>query len=122
MKKDDNAVNSSNMDRIRRFMTKKVVEKGILYSVKTVKNSVSIPMVERPNPYMFKGGQAGDYAVEVGKSGTWATKHLPSGKVIQSTMPSIGGQMLGLVSLGVGLVNVGLGVYKPIKVVRYDDS
>ena len=101
----------SSIDMLKKKTSELVVKKGVKYAVKGIKANTGIPSFGKPDPYLFKGGNPADYIVDIGKSGTWSTRHIESGKVIQSTMPGFGGNMLGALTLGVGLVNMGLGIY-----------
>jgi hypothetical protein len=45
------------------------------------------PFSQRPEPHLFKGGEASDYEVFTGEAGTWCTRHRVSGETIQSHIP-----------------------------------
>ncbi|OKH53902.1 hypothetical protein NIES2101_09135 [Calothrix sp. HK-06] len=64
---------------------------------------------QKPEPYLFKGEDASDYEVVVGRAGTWCTRHRASGETIQSVQP--GFDMLNIVSLGLNILNLGVGIY-----------
>ena len=78
-------------------------------------------------PYLFNGGNALDYAIRVGSSGTYNTLHLPTGTAIQSVIPNGGvpgavsaglGGALGVAGLAVGIVNLGIGIYTAYQVTQ----
>ncbi len=44
---------------------------------------------QKPEPHLFKGGDASDYEVFTGEAGTWCTRYRASGETIQSVRPAI---------------------------------
>ena len=87
-------------DQLKSYIGEKTASLNIQYSLDSA---------TKPKPHLFRGGNPDDYVVNVGKAGTWCTKHKESGKVIQSVMP--GSNLLQAMNLGLGVVNVGLGIY-----------
>jgi hypothetical protein len=72
------------------------------------------PFTQKPEPYLFKKGEASDYEVFVGKAGTWCTRHTESGETIQSVQPG-GLDMLNFANLGLNILNLGVGIYNAAK-------
>ncbi len=64
---------------------------------------------QKPDPYLFKGGNASEYEVFVGKAGTWCTRHITSKETIQSVQPE--NDMFGIANLGLNILNLGVGIY-----------
>lgn len=78
---------------------------------------------ETPEPYLFKGGDASEYEVIVGRAGTYCTHHHLSGEVIQSVMPSgLEGSMFQIANVGLGLLNLGVGIYNAYKIHQVHDD
>ncbi len=81
-----------------------------------------------PAPHRFMGGSGADYEVATGPSGTWGTRHLPSGKVIQSVRPGNPGapgggmDLIGLANVGLNLINLGVGVYNAYQLHKVRDG
>jgi uncharacterized protein YoxC len=71
------------------------------------------PFAQKPEPYPFKGGEASEYEVFIGKAGTWCTRHRISKETIQSVQPVT--DMLNVANLGVNILNLGLGVYNTVQ-------
>lgn len=69
---------------------------------------------QKPEAYLFKGGDASDYEVFIGKAGTWCTRHRASGETIQSVQPG-GFDMLSIANLGLNILNLGVGIYNAIQ-------
>lgn len=69
---------------------------------------------QKPEAYLFKGGNASDYEVFVGRAGTWCTRHRASGETIQSVQP--GFDMLNIANLGLSILNLGVGIYNGIQI------
>ncbi|BDI17791.1 hypothetical protein ANSO36C_35930 [Nostoc cf. commune SO-36] len=68
---------------------------------------------QRPDPHLFKGGNASDYEVVEGKAGTWCTRHTVSGETIQSVRPAI--DMFSIANLGINILNLGVGIYNSVQ-------
>ncbi|PAX53487.1 hypothetical protein [Brunnivagina elsteri] len=68
------------------------------------------PFIQKPAPYLFKGGDASDYEVVTRGAGTWCTRHKASGETIQSVQPG-GLDMLNIANLGLNILNLGVGIY-----------
>jgi hypothetical protein len=71
------------------------------------------PFTQRPEPHLFKGGDASDYKVVEGEAGTWGTRHRASGETIQSVRPAI--DMFNIANLGVNILNLGVGIYNSVQ-------
>ncbi len=71
------------------------------------------PFTQRPEPHLFKGGNASDYEVFTGEAGTWCTRHSMSGETIQSVRPAI--DMFNIANLGVNILNLGVGIYNSVQ-------
>ncbi len=68
------------------------------------------PFTQKPEPYPFKGGDASEYEVFIGKAGTWCTRHHSTGETIQSVQPA-NFDMFNIANLGVNILNLGVGIY-----------
>ncbi|MHC5598934.1 MAG: hypothetical protein ACYTXC_23840 [Nostoc sp.] len=71
------------------------------------------PFTQRPEPHLFKGGNPSEYEVVEGEAGTWCTRHIASGKTIQSVRPAI--DMFNIANLGVNILNLGVGIYNSVQ-------
>jgi hypothetical protein len=71
------------------------------------------PFTQRPEPHLFKGGNASDYEVVEGEAGTWCTRYRASGETIQSVRPAI--DMFNIANLGVNILNLGIGIYNSVQ-------
>ncbi|MHC0064962.1 hypothetical protein ACWATR_19015 [Nostoc sp. UIC 10890] len=71
------------------------------------------PFTQRPEPHLFKGGDASEYEVIEGEAGTWGTRHRASGKTIQSVRPAI--DMFNIANLGLNILNLGVGLYNSVQ-------
>ncbi|MBD2414216.1 hypothetical protein FACHB389_21365 [Nostoc calcicola FACHB-389] len=68
------------------------------------------PFTQKPEPYPFKGGDASEYEVFIGKAGTWCTRHNSTGETIQSVQPA-NFDMFNIANLGLNILNLGVGIY-----------
>jgi hypothetical protein len=67
-------------------------------------------LTQKPDPYLFKGGNASEYEVIKGPAGTWGTRHITSNQTIQSVKP--GNDMFGIANLGLNILNLGVKLEK----------
>jgi hypothetical protein len=77
------------------------------------------------SPYPFKGGNISDYETYIGKAGTYNTRYIPTGESIPCVQPAdssinnchspTGLDMLQIANLGLGILNLGVGVYNAFK-------
>jgi hypothetical protein len=67
------------------------------------------PFTQKPEPYPFKGGDASEYEVFIGKAGTWCTRHHSTGETIQSVQPA-NFDMFNIANLGLNILNLGVSI------------
>jgi len=107
---EDLTANISQQDMINPFETPDQVSTDAQRAFITTTNMIN-SATQAPSPHLFMGGSPSDYWVYIGEAGTWCTEHIESGRVIQSVKPDGGESMLQVGNFGLGLLNLGVGIF-----------